>query len=350
LTFALAASGWAADAELTKLIEAAKKDGEVHFLDALVTAKTSAALERAFKKKYGLPDGFKFNHTLRGTGEVVATSQQEIKAGQYTSDVVSVSAPSFFHAAGKDGHFLPYAPADWRLYEREVKRLGLEADPPNWITPVAYAFIPVWNKKCPGFANVRIASWRDTVNPAFKGKIIISDVRKSFSYMASWVGMEGALGKDFFPKFVEVTQPAVFFRTEEVMQKVASCEYPIALWQLPSRVNQRVQEDATLDIGMGWPQEGVTLLGVPFAIFKGAKHPSAAKLLMDFFLSEEGMREMMLGEGVTSMREGFKTPEAARPYVADMQRLKSLPMNWPSLTLAEARRVQDEFRRVLKLD
>ena len=94
----------------------------------------------------------------------------------------------------------------------------------------------------------------------------------------SWVGMEGTLGKDYFPKLVEVTQPAVYFRTEEVMQKAISCEYPIALWQLPARAFQRIQEDPTLDLGLAWPQEGVTLLGVPFAIFKGAKHPSAAKL------------------------------------------------------------------------
>ncbi len=350
MILALAAAARAADADLARLIQAAKAEGEVHYLDALIVPKTNTALERAFRKKYALPDSFKFTHTLQGTGQVVASAQQEIKAGQHTFDLVSVAAPSFFRAAGKEGHFLPYVPSEWKLYEREVKRVGLEADPPAWVTPMAYAFVPVWNRKCPGFANVRIKSWRDMINPAFRGKLIVSDARKSFSYLATWVGMEGTLGKDYFPKLVEVTQPAVYFRTEEVIQKAISCEYPIALWQLPARAYQRIQEDPTLDLGLAWPQEGVTLLGVPFGIFKGAKHPNAAKLLMEFFLSEEGMREMVLGEGVTSFREGFKTPDAVRPYVADMEKLKSLPVNWAGLTLAEVKKVQDDFRRVLKVD
>ena len=340
----------AADAELTQLIEAAKKEGEVHYLDAVAQPKTNAAMERAFKKKYGLPDGFKFTHTLQGTGQVVASAQQEIKAGQHTFDVVWVGAPSFFRAAGKEGHFLPHVPPEWRLYEREVKRLGVEADAPHWLTPVAYAFVPVWNRKCPGFASVRIKSWRDLQNPAFKGKLILSDVRKSFPYTASWVAMEGTLGREYFPKLVELTHPAIFFRTEEVMQKSVSCEYSIALWQLPGRVYQRVGEDPTLDLGIAWPEEGVALMSAPIAVLKGSKHPNAAKLFLDFVLSEEGMREYVGGEAFFTFREGFRVPDAVKPYVPPLDQVKMLPINWPALTLSEIRRVQNEFRKVLGVD
>ena len=88
----LTSPAWAADA---KLIEAAKQEGEVHYIDALIQPKTHALLERAFRKKYGLPDSFKVTHTLRGTGEVVASVQQEIKAGQHTYDLVTVGAPGW---------------------------------------------------------------------------------------------------------------------------------------------------------------------------------------------------------------------------------------------------------------
>lgn len=347
---AVTASGWAADAELARLIEAAKKEGEIHYLDAVVQPKTNAAMERAFRKKYGLPESFKFTHTLQGTGQVVASAQQEIKAGQHTFDVVWVSAPGFFRAAGKEGHFLPYVPAEWRLYERQAKQMGMDWDAPHWLTPLAYAFVPVWNRKCPGFSAVRIKSWKDLQNPAFKGKLIVSDVRKSFSYTASWVGMEGTLGKDYFPRLAELTQPAIFFRTEEVLQKTVSCEYPIALWQLPGRVFQRRTEDPSLDLGFAWPEEGVTLLGVQIAIFKGSRHPNAAKLFLDFVMSEEGMREYVGGEAYFTFREGFKLPEPVRPYMLPLEQLKSLPMNWPALTLSEVRRVQNDFRKVLGVD
>ena len=337
----------AADA---KLIEAAKQEGEVHYIDALIQPKTHTLLERAFRRKYGLPDSFKVTHTLRGTGEVVASVQQEIKAGQHTYDLVTVGAPGFFKAAAKDGHFLPYVPTEWARYEAAAKRGGVEVDPPNWIAPVAYAFVPVWNKKCPGFATVQIKSWKDMLNPAFRGKAIIGDVRKSFTYAATWAGMEAALGKDFLPKYVELTQPVIVFRTEESLQKVMSCEYPIQLWQLAGRVYQRALEDQTLDLAVAAPSEGVVLLGVPMAILKGAKHPNAAKLFTEFFLSEEGMTAFIIGEGVFTFREGFQVPAAVKKYTPDVGTVKAMPVNWATFTIAEVRKVQSEFRKVLRVD
>lgn len=340
----------AAEADLAKLIEAAKAEGEVHYIDAVVHPKTQVLLDQAFRKKYGLPESFKFTHTLQGTGQVVASVQQEIKAGQYNIDVVWVGAPSFYKAAAKEGHLLPYASAQWKHFEGMVKRLGVEADPPYWVSPVAYAFVPVWNRKCPGFADVQITSWKDLLNPAFRGKMIISDVRRSFTFAATWVGLEGPLGKAYFEKFVEVTQPAVIFRTEESLQKVISCEYPIQNWQSPGRVYQRVHEDPTLNLGIAWPQEGIVMLGVPLAILKGTKRPNAAKLLVEFLLSEEGMTAYVTGEPRLSLREGLTVPDAVKQYLPDIEKVKVLPVNWPALTLSEIRKAQNDFRKVLRVD
>ncbi len=344
------ATAGAAETGGAKLVEAAKQEGEVHYIDAIMEPKTNASLERAFRKRYDLPDSFKFTHTQRGTGEVVATVQQEIKAGQHTIDLVWVGAPAFFKAAAKEGHFLRYTSPEWKHYERMVKRLGIEADPPHWVTPAGYAFVPAWNRKCPGFADVQIQSWKDMLNPAFKGKLIIGDVRKSFTHAATWVGIEGAMGKDYFPKLVELTQPAIMFHSQQSLQRVVSCEYPIQLVQIPGRVYQRMQEDPTLDLRVAWPQEGIVLLGTSMAILKGARHPHAAKLLMDFLMGEEGMREYLAGEAHFSFREGLKIPEAARPYTMEVEKVKTLPMNWAAFTLAEGRRVQAEFRKTLRVD
>lgn len=350
LAAAGAAPAGAADAELARLVEAAKKEGEVHYIDALNQPKTHAMLDRAFRKKYGLPDSFKFTHTLQGTGQVVATVQQEIKAGQHTIDVVYLAAPGFFKAAAKEGHFLPYVSPEWKHYEATVKRVGVEVDPPHWITPSAYAFVPVWNRKCPGFATVQIKSWRDLANPAFKGKMIVADVRKSVTYAATWFGLESALGKDFWPRYVEATQPIIIFRTEESLQKVMSCEYPIQNFQLSGRVYQRVREDRTLDLGVGWPEEGVVVLGVQIAILKGSRRPNAGKLLVDFLLSEEGMQAFIEGEGVFSLRGGFRAPQAVVKYTPNIDQVKAIPVNWAGLTLAGVKKVQDDFRRILKVD
>jgi ABC-type Fe3+ transport system substrate-binding protein len=345
------APGRGADADLAQMVEAAKREGEVHFLDNQNQPQTAAEMERGFRKRYGLPDSFRVTHTLRGTGESVATVQQEIKAGQHTIDLMWVGgSASFLKAAAKSGDLLPYASPEWKHYEAHVKRLGLEAEPPQWITPTGYAFVPVWNRKCPGFASVQIKSWRDLLNPAFKGKTVIGDVRKSFTYSATWAGLEGALGKDFFPRLAEVVQPAVFFRTEEMLQKGISCEYPLSVWQLSGRVYQRAREDHSLDMAFAWPQEGVVVLNWPMAILKGTRHPNAAKLLMDYLLSEDGMRAMVVGEGVFSFREGLKIPEPVQKYLPPVEQVKSVPVNWAGLNLAEIKRIQNEFRKVFRVD
>jgi len=263
---------------------------------------------------------------------------------------VWVGAPSFFKAAAKAGDFLPYVSQEWKHYEALVKRVGIESDPPNWTAPIAYAFVPVWNRKCPGFADVQIKSWTDMLKPAFKGKMMMSDVRRSFTFAATWIGLEPVLGRAYFTKFAEITRPAIVYRTEESLQKVISCEYPIQNWQSPGRVFQRVRDDPTLNLALAWPQEGIVVIGVPMGIVKGTKHPNAAKLLEEFLLSEEGMSTYVAGEPRIILREGMRFPEAVKPYLPDLDKVKVVPVNWPALGLADIRKAQDDFRKVFGVD
>jgi ABC-type Fe3+ transport system substrate-binding protein len=135
-----------------------------------------------------------------------------------------------------------------------------------------------------------------------------------------------------------------------MLQKGISCEYPLSVWQLSGRVYQRAREDHSLDMAFAWPQEGVVVLNWPMAILKGTRHPNAAKLLMDYLLSEDGMRAMVVGEGVFSFREGLKIPEPVQKYLPPVEQVKSVPVNWAGLNLAEIKRIQNEFRKVFRVD
>lgn len=92
------------------------------------------------------------------------------------------------------------------------------------------------------------------------------------------------------------------------------------------------------------------MLGVPLAILKGTRHPNAAKLLVEFLLSEEGMTAYVSGEPRLILREGLNVPEAVRKYLPDLDKVNVLPVNWPALTLAEIRKAQNDFRKVLQVD
>ena len=51
-----------------------------------------------------------------------------------------------------------------------------------------------------------------------------------------------------------------------------------------------------------------------------------------------------------SFREGLKLPEALRKYVPEVDQVKSIPVNWAGLNLAEVKRIQNEFRKVFRVD
>jgi ABC-type Fe3+ transport system substrate-binding protein len=85
-------------------------------------------------------------------------------------------------------------------------------------------------------------------------------------------------------------------------------------------------------------------------MLKRTKRPSAARLLVEFLLSEEGMTTYVSGEPHLSLREGLVVPDAVKQYLPDVDRVKVVPVNWPALTLSEVRKAQNDFRRVLRVD
>ncbi len=332
---------------VTQLVEAAKREGEVHYIDPVVTAKTQEALARAFRKKYGLPESFRVRATVRGTGEVVAAVQQEIKAGRYTVDVVRVPSPPLFQAMAKQGHLMAYLSPEWRNYERTAQRLGLDAHPPYFVVPSGYTFVPVWNRKV---IQADIRSWNDMLNPAFRGRAIMGDIRKSASQMDVYIGLRKALGDDFFPRYAETTNPIIMFRMEEKIGKLISGEYAIAMFMTYGRVYQRATQYPDLDFGIAKPKEGVVLIGEHIGILAGAPHPNAAKLFLDFWLSEEGMTEYVRGEAYIPFREGFRYPAAVQRFLPALEDLKVIPVNWAELTAKDREAAKAHFRKAFGVD
>ncbi len=335
--------------DTARLVELAKAEGEVHYIDAIVLPSTHEALAAAFRKKYGLPASFKVTHTLRRTGEVAATATQEIKAGKFTVDIVWVGVPPFFKAAARQGDLLAYTSPEWRHYEPVMKRLSLEADPPYWITPTGYAFVPVWNRACRGFEKVNIRSWRDVLNPAFKHKIIMGDIRKSGTETDTYLGLLRVLGDDYFRKMGEL-DPILILPSQEVTQKLITCEYGIAAFNLHGRVYQTHRADPKSQLVLSNPREGIVVLGTPMAILKGAPHPNAAKLFEDFLLSEEGARVFTTGEGALVFRDGFKYPLEVARFIPPLDTVKAVPMDWPNITKQDRDRALQDFRKAFHVD
>jgi len=325
-----------------KLVAEAKKEGAVTIINPLFSDETANKLGPAFIEYYGLGSSFKFNNLRKGTGQVVAQVRQEIQAGRFTVDVILVSAPGFYDEAAKRGAFEKLDSGHWKDHEELVKQAGQYSNYPYVVVPLAYTFQPVWNSSCPGMANFKAESYADVVQPSLKGKTIAPDITKSFTYtntelslIDAGVDMNGMWDK------LKATDPIVEFRTEPKMQMVITCQRPLDMWNLSGRVYQNVLKKPELAkvLKIGSYKEGQVMLGNQAAVLKGAPHPAAGKLLLEFLLSKAGTDVVVVGEAVNSFMKGYQPPEVAKPYLLDLSKHKLLGLkDWVG--------AQDRFKEV----
>jgi len=318
------------NAQEKALIAGAKAEGKVTFIHPLFSDRTATRMSKAFKARYGLGDKFKFNSLRKGTGSTVSQVRQEIKAGKHTVDVIIVSAPGFFAAAADIDAFLKLDSGYWKDSADVAAAAGQYSNYPYVVTPLAYTFAPIWNSSCPGMENFSVTSYADAIKPELMGKTISSDITKSFTYTNTVISLteNGIVDFDKFWPALKATDPIVEFRTEPKIQMVISCQRPFDMWNLSGRVYQNVLKDPDLasKLKIGVYKEGQVMLGNQMAVLKGTKNPNAAKLLVEFFLSEEGADLYVEGEAVYSFRAGYKPPAAAAPYMMDLSKNKLLGM------------------------
>lgn len=324
------------------LVAAAKKEGAVTLINPLFSDETANKLGPAFVEYYGLGSGFKFNNLRKGTGQVVAQVRQEIQAGRFTVDVIIVSAPGFYDEAAKRGAFEALDSAHWKDHVDLAKQAGQYSNYPYVVVPFAYTFQPVWNSSCPGMANFKADSYADVVQPSLKGKTIAPDITKSFTYTNTELSlMDAGVDMNALWDKLKATDPIVEFRTEPKMQMVITCQRPLDMWNLSGRVYQNVLKKPELAkvLRIGSYKEGQVMLGNQAAVLKGAPHPNAGKLLLEFLLTKAGTDVVVVGEAVNSFMKGYQPPEAARPYLLDLSKHKLLGLkDWVG--------AQDRFKGV----
>jgi ABC-type Fe3+ transport system substrate-binding protein len=313
------------------LIEPAKKEGAVVFINPLFQESTAAAMQKAFTKYYGLGDGFKFQNLRKGTGATVAQVTQEIKAGKFTVDVHLVNAPAFFDEAAKRGAGLELDSGQWKYTEPFVKRAGQYSNYPYVVSPLGYAFQPVWNNACPGMEGFSASSYQDVLDPKLKGKTIASDITKSFTYTNTVIALQraGAVDIDDMWKKLKAIDPIVEFRSEPKMQMLVSCERAVDMWNRSGRAYQNILKEPSLKGKLGWGtyKEGEVMLGNQLAVLKGGPHPNAGKLLVEFLMSKAGADIYVEGEILYSFREGYVPPESVQPYMFDLTKTKVIGMD-----------------------
>jgi iron(III) transport system substrate-binding protein len=277
-------------AQWDEVVAAAKREGEV-VVAAPPGNDARDALTEAFQQKYGI------TATVMGLlgRELAPRVANERTAGQYRWDVFINGTTTALKNMIPLGAFDPLEPA---LILPEVK------DPKNWREGLVFAdvnrsvLVMTPFQRGTIFVNTNmlkpeeITSYRDLLDPRWKGRIVIDDPRAAGPGQATFLFMyrHPDLGPDFLRALARQDLVLLRDRSQEV-DAVGVGRYPILLGGSDHTVEDRVARGAPIAV-VEPPKlkEGsdVSPADGNVALFNRAPHPNAARLYINWLLSQEG--------------------------------------------------------------
>src|SRR6266446_1370229 len=189
------------------LIEAAKKEGKVHYytsIDLPLAEKIAKSFEAAFP-------GIAVRVERTGAERVFQRIGQEYASRIYSVDVVNSSDAAHFVVWKREGMLEPYVPEDVaKYYPAEHKDPdGTFASFRVWLCVIAYNTAMVKAEEAP-------KSYADLLDPKWTGKIVKAHPSYSGTIMTATYQMARDLGWDYFEKLAK----------QKVMQVQSSADPP----------------------------------------------------------------------------------------------------------------------------
>jgi ABC-type Fe3+ transport system substrate-binding protein len=157
------------------------------------------------------------------------------------------------------------------------------------------------------------------------------------------MGLRSVLGVDYFKKLAAM-KPTFLVRSEQTASQIVTGQDMFTFSGMPTRAYQFNQKGAKLKFLL--PKEGVVLLPQAIFILAKAPHPSAAKLWLDFILSEAGQKIVVEHEALISGRAGFVSP--IPEYAPPIDKLNVIKIDWEKVTAEDESKAKAEWLSIFK--
>ncbi|HUD85252.1 MAG TPA: extracellular solute-binding protein [Xanthobacteraceae bacterium] len=260
------------------LYDAAKQEGQVVWYTSLIVNQAVRPLVDAFDKKY---PGIEVKYARGDSGPNAIKVMNEARAGRVEGDVfdgIAATPPLL-----KAGLVEKFAPADADKYPPALR------DPDGrWNALVLYFLTPGINTQLVGKDEIKTAA--DLLDPKWRGKIVWGTEPSSGA--PAYVGaVLQSMGEDKGMAFLRALAKQDIVNVDAtnraILDQVILGQYAIAL----SIFNHHAVLSAQKGAPVAWLK--VEPIPAPFhciGLVKNAPHPNAARLLIDFLLSEEGQQ------------------------------------------------------------
>src|SRR5215469_4530035 len=299
------------------LIAAAQKEGEVTWYTTQIVNQFGRPAMDAFQRRYGI----RVNFVRADSVELAARLLSEARAGRLQADVFdgTATAPAL-KRGGVVAKWVPDRAQEWPREYRDAEGY--------WVATNIFVHTPAYNTNL-----VRKGSeprnWRDLLDPKWKGRMAwVTHATSSgapgfVGVVLTELGEEA--GKDYLRALARQDIIGLGGSARTLVDQSIAGEYPLVLQVFNHQPVISARRGAPIDwIAMSPAMVDISVAGVT----KDAPHPNAARLLVDFFVSDQGQklfreadyipvaadvppREAALRPDGKSFRGIFFSPEAA---------------------------------------
>ena len=279
--FAQPRAGLAADVD-SALVEAAKKEGQVVWYSTLIVNQIVRPMVDAFEAKY---PGIKVQYSRATSSDVAIKIRNEARARRVQADLFDGSNTVFLlEDANLVADYRPQSASSWPAELKDPKGL--------WTASNMFYWTSAYNTNLVS-ADDAPKTYDDLLNPKWKGKIAWTNdltpggppgfVHNILVTMGEQKGME------YLKKFAAQEPVTIPAAQRVVLDKVIAGEYPLAIMIL--------NYHAAISIAKGAPVQWIRMEPIVqsmslMSITKDAPHPNAARLFVEFALSDEGQKIM----------------------------------------------------------
>ena len=266
-----------AGAQEQALVDAAKREGSVTWQTALIIDQLSRPAAEAFQKRYGV----KVEYVRANNTDSVLRIINESRAGKMMADVFD--GTSTVASLKPLGLVMKWVPDAAKTMPPEY------VDPEGyWVATSLYLHTAGINTNLvPPGSEPRV--WRDLLDPKWKGKMVWGSTPATsagpgfIGHMLTVMGEQQ--GEEFIRELSAQQITGVNAAARQVLDQVIAGEYAIALNIFNSHPVISAQQGAPTTWLPMQPAMGVFS---SMSITKDAPHPNAAKLLIEYLMSDEG--------------------------------------------------------------
>jgi iron(III) transport system substrate-binding protein len=256
------------------LVEAAKREGRVVVYSAYISPISHGRIATAFEKAYGI----KIEYLTARGGELRERARIEQTAGRFLGDVQHTASSVAAMTISVDKIIDPHGGLP------NAKRLK-----PDFASRADDMQTPIFTINYGMLVNTSMVkpadepkSWMDLLDPKWKGKILYDDPRTAGGGRVMFHMTMDKFGRSYHEKLAAL-EPVFSRDYGEAARRVARGEFAI---YVPLILSEYARLKG-LPVKMVIPQEGVTYGSYSVSVLRNAPHPNAARLLCDFYLTDE---------------------------------------------------------------